>query len=112
MGQKSIYQNVFLSQVITIPLKGKVEATGKAGEVNEMCDCKRFEVKTDYSTGIATQVCQDCGEVKEVPGTFMSVLDNIRTKKLQFRSRTKREYGENYLAQGAQWKAKGKLEKR
>lgn len=76
-----------------------------------MCDHLKTEVKTDYSTGIATQVCIDCGEVKEVPGTFMSVLDDIRTKKLQFRSRTKKEYGENYLAQGVQWKAKGKLER-
>lgn len=76
-----------------------------------MCDCNRYEVKTNYRSGIATEVCRDCGKAKEVPGTFMSVLDGIRTKKLQFRSRTKNEYPENYLAQGAQWKVKGKIER-
>lgn len=70
-----------------------------------------WEVKTNYLSGVATETCQVCNEVKEVPGTFIAIMDGIKDKKIKYRTRAKNEYPENYLAQGAQWKVKGKIER-
>lgn len=85
----------------------------KAILLKELKMCNHvWEVKTDYLTGVATQSCRICGEVKQVPGTFMSVLDGIKEKKLHYRERIKEDYSGNYLAQGTQWKVRGKIERK
>lgn len=70
-----------------------------------------WQVKTNYLSGVATETCRVCNEVKEVPGTYLAIIDKIKTKELKFRARAKNEYPDNYLAQGAQWKVRGKIER-
>lgn len=71
----------------------------------------RFEVKTDYQTGIATETCRICGEVKEVQGTMSKVSIDIKNKRLNYRKRTQDEKDVSYLVRQTTYKITGRMEK-